>query len=149
MFNQNCSIQQWQTYFNIYDFLDFFLLLFLQQAVLSLSSQGTWPLCTRVNFSHCAHCTRVKTRFFKISFVCTKIPLRLSFPSLDPFCSDLLSNFPTFLSGNTCCTVILNLGHRVGRSRTSLRPDIPKPLPFASNLMIRMIRIYYNDVDKL
>ena len=46
-----------------------------------------------------------------------------------------------------------NLGHRVGKSRTSLLPDMPRPLPLASNLMMkmmfimmRMISIEYEDV---
>ena len=46
-----------------------------------------------------------------------------------------------------------NLGQRVGKSRTSLLPDMPRPLPFASNLMMkmmfimmRMISIEYEDV---
>ena len=46
-----------------------------------------------------------------------------------------------------------NLGHRVGKSRTSLLPDMPRPLPLASNLMmkmtfamLRMISIEYEDV---
>ena len=129
---------------SIYDllFLDFFLLLFLQHAVLSLSSQGTWPLCTTIKAT------------FGANFVCSSVnPIELKFAIFGP--SKCHVSYFSF-SGNNCCLVMnrdKNLGHRVGKSRTSLLPDMPRPLPLASNLMmkmtfamLRMISIEYEDV---
>ena len=130
---------------SIYDllFLDFFLLLFLQHAVLSLSSQGTWPLCTTIKAEFCAN------------FFCSSLnPIEPKFAIFGPskYCVSYFS-----FSGNNCCLVMSidkNLGHRVGKSRTSLLPDMPRPLPLASNLMMkmmfimmRMISIEYEDVS--
>ena len=75
------------------------------------------------------------------NFVCLNVnPLELKFAIFVTFI-----HTSTYILFGACS----NLGHSVGKSRTSLLPDMPRPLPFASNLIMRMIRIEYNNDDYL
>ena len=94
--------------------------------------------CHRKEHDPCAPKSRLS--FCKFCFCLNVNPLELKFAIFVTFV-----HTSTYILFGACS----NLGHSVGKSRTSLLPDMPRPLPFASNLIMRMIGIEYNNDDYL
>ena len=85
--------------------------------------------CHRKEHDPCAPKSRLS--FCKFGFCLNVNPLELKFAIFVTFV-----HTSTYILFGACS----NLGHSVGKSRTSLLPDMPRPLPFASNLVVEMMR---------